>query len=485
MQHDTATTTYGGVDWATDSNQACVIDADGRTLRRLNTAHDGAGIRRLVDELVAHSVAQVAIERPDGPVVKALLAAGLEVVVIPPRQVKHLRSRYGSAGNKDDRFDAFVLADTLRTDAHRRVPLRPDTTQTLALRSAVRARSDLVDARVALCNQLRAHLRVVFPAVVGLFADLDSSISLAFLTRFPSVDKAAWLGHRRLGAWLAANAYCGRVPTATLLARLHDGPQGTYGDAAAGAAHTTGAYVETLKALRVRIAALDAQIREQLALHPDAHIFQSLPHAGIRPRRQAARRDRRRPRPLPHRSRPVQPRRRMSLHTPVRPPARGHLPLGVQQEAARSRHGLRRRQPPRQPPGRRDLRPTPRRRQDPPARHPHPRQSPAARHLTLLARRNRLRPGPPPRRQERSYRRCLTQGYSCDVSLCQALGGQHALPPDSVANGSFLMLNAAEFWLSTIVQTWRVPSSVPVPPRQGEANLLVAAELGTLVDERS
>jgi len=24
------------------------------------------------------------------------------------------------------------------------------------------------------------------------------------------------------------------------------------------------------------------------------------------------------------------------------------------------------------------------------------------------------------------------------------------------------------------VQTWRVPSSVPVPPRQGEANLLVA-----------
>jgi len=130
MQHDTATTTYGGVDWATDSNQACVIDADGRTLRRLNTAHDGAGIRRLVDELVAHSVAQVAIERPDGPVVEALLAAGLEVVVIPPRQVKHLRSRYGSAGNKDDRFDAFVLADTLRTDAHRRVPLRPDTTQT-------------------------------------------------------------------------------------------------------------------------------------------------------------------------------------------------------------------------------------------------------------------------------------------------------------------------------------------------------------------
>jgi len=40
--------------------------------------------------------------------VDALLAAGITVAVITPRQVKNLRSRYGSAGNKDDRFDAYV-----------------------------------------------------------------------------------------------------------------------------------------------------------------------------------------------------------------------------------------------------------------------------------------------------------------------------------------------------------------------------------------
>jgi hypothetical protein len=33
--------------------------------------------------------------------------------VVPSRQIKGLRTRYGSAGNKDDRFDAYVLADTL------------------------------------------------------------------------------------------------------------------------------------------------------------------------------------------------------------------------------------------------------------------------------------------------------------------------------------------------------------------------------------
>jgi hypothetical protein len=56
-------------------------------------------------------------------VVEALLLAGLILFVIPPGQVKNLRSRYGSAGNKDDRFDADVLADVVRTDARRLRPM--------------------------------------------------------------------------------------------------------------------------------------------------------------------------------------------------------------------------------------------------------------------------------------------------------------------------------------------------------------------------
>ena len=73
---------------------------------------------------------EAAIERGDGPVVEALLDAGLTVVVITPGQVKNLRGRYGSAGNKDDRSDSFVLADTLRTDRARLRPPEPDTPAT-------------------------------------------------------------------------------------------------------------------------------------------------------------------------------------------------------------------------------------------------------------------------------------------------------------------------------------------------------------------
>jgi hypothetical protein len=148
-----------GIDWATADHVACVVDSAGRVLDRISAAHDRAGIRKLVSALRAGSAAEVAIERGDGVLVDALLAAGLTVVVIKSRQVKNLRSRYGSSGAKDDRFDAFVLADVLRTDRARLRPLVPDSPATLALRAAVRARRDLVAHRVAACNQLRGQDR--------------------------------------------------------------------------------------------------------------------------------------------------------------------------------------------------------------------------------------------------------------------------------------------------------------------------------------
>ncbi len=271
----------GGIDWATDSNELCIVAPTGDVAHRSNTTMNAAGIRKLVDQLERHSVARVAIERPDGPVVEAVLAAGIEVVVITPRQIKNLRSRYGSAGNKDDRFDAFVLADTLRTDAGRLVALEPDSPQTLALRAAVRARTDLVETRVALCNQLRSHLKIVFPGAVRLFNDLDSPISLTFLTRFPTADKAAWLSVKRLGAWLAANRYSGRTKTAVLLERLTSAPAGHTGDSGDAAGRTTLAYVTALQAIVEQIRVLEADIAEQLAAHPDAHIFRSLPRSGM------------------------------------------------------------------------------------------------------------------------------------------------------------------------------------------------------------
>ena len=204
-----------GIDWARDDHAVSVVDHHGRESCASTVDHDAAGLRELLTVLDRAGAREVAIERPDGPVVDTLLGAGITVVVISPNQLKNLRSRYGSAGNKDDRFDAFVLADTLRTDRARLHPLLPDTPATVALRQTCRARKDLVAHRVAVANQLRAHLKIVFPGAVGLFADLDSPISLAFLTRFNCQDRADWLSVTRLAYWLAGVGYSGRTDPAS------------------------------------------------------------------------------------------------------------------------------------------------------------------------------------------------------------------------------------------------------------------------------
>ena len=269
-----------GIDWARDDHAVTVIDSGARVVYRGVVEHSAKGLKDLIAVLTRTGVEEVAIERPDGPVVEALLDAGLTVVVVNPNQIKNLRSRYGSAGNKDDRFDAFVLADTLRTDRARLRPLIPDSNATTALRALCRARKDLVIHRVRVANQLRAHLNRVYPGPVGLFDALDSQISLTFLTRFDCQDRADWLTPKRLGTWLASVGYKGHTAPAVLHARLCARPRGFTGIDGAAYVGITTALVKTLTNLVSQIAELSTQIRQQFAAHADACIFTSLPRSG-------------------------------------------------------------------------------------------------------------------------------------------------------------------------------------------------------------
>lgn len=269
-----------GVDWAVDDHAVAVLDEYGEVVERFTVAHTAAGMRELPGRLRRLGVVDVAIERPDGQVVDTVLAAGFTVVVISPNQVKNLRSRYGQAGNKDDRFDAFVLADALRTDRTRLRPMTPDSPETVLMRAAVRARKDLVEHRVAVANQLRAHLRIYYPAPVGLFHELDGKMSLKFLARFDCQERLDWVTPKRLAAFLAGIRYSGSTTPQAMFDRITAAPRGADGDHGAAAVHVTRALLRTLQTLTEQIEALKVQITEQLALHADAHVFTSLPRTG-------------------------------------------------------------------------------------------------------------------------------------------------------------------------------------------------------------
>ena len=264
-----------GVDWASEAHEVCVSE-EGHVVARLSVAHDEGGMRRLVRELAAHQVNRVAIERPDGILVERLLAGGLEVLAIHPNQLKAARPRYAVAHGKSDRFDAFVLAELARTDAHRFRALVPDSDETKALRALTRAREDLVGVRVGLANQLRAQLESFWPGAL-IFGAVDNRVSLAFIARYPSPADARGLGVERMAGFLARNRYSGRTDPAVLVERMKAAPAGTAGGAECEARRAIVlGLVAALESVVDEIAGLDAKIGAALTAHPDAEVFAPL-----------------------------------------------------------------------------------------------------------------------------------------------------------------------------------------------------------------
>ena len=65
-----------GLDWACEDHAVAVVDDRGQEIARRTVAHSAAGLRDLAGLLDLYRVEEVAIERPDGPLVETLLERG-------------------------------------------------------------------------------------------------------------------------------------------------------------------------------------------------------------------------------------------------------------------------------------------------------------------------------------------------------------------------------------------------------------------------
>ena len=272
---------YAGLDWASRSHAVCVIDERGTARLQLEVAHDATGLSDLVRRLRAAGVQRIAIERPSGFVVDALVEAGFTVVPIHPNVVKATRPRYRSHGGKSDASDAYLLADLLRTDGHRFKPLAAQSDDIRALRALVRGRDDLVDTRTQLANQLRSLLESFWPGAAEVFADIDTPIALDFVQRYPTPESARRLGPKRMAAFCAQHAYSGRRSAEELLDRLHQAPQITLGEMEIEAKGELAlALARTLTKLIEQIRLLTSRIEHHVACIDDGRILMSFPRAG-------------------------------------------------------------------------------------------------------------------------------------------------------------------------------------------------------------
>ena len=159
---------FVGIDWGSQTHQACVTDSAGELVAERAFEHGGQGLAEMADWLLSVAGGEaaavgVAIEVPRGPVVESLMERGFAVHSINPKQLDRFRDRISPAGAKDDRRDARVLASSLRTDAHCLRRLEPSDPETVALREWSRLSEELTQERIRLANRMREHLWRYYP----------------------------------------------------------------------------------------------------------------------------------------------------------------------------------------------------------------------------------------------------------------------------------------------------------------------------------
>ncbi|HET9958819.1 MAG TPA: IS110 family transposase [Polyangiaceae bacterium] len=198
---------FVGIDWGSETHQVCVINAQREKLLEYGIEHSGSALTGLAEKLLQLAGGDpqrvaVAIEVPRGPVVEALLEREIPVFAINPKQLDRFRDRHTVAGAKDDRRDALVLADSLRTDqsAFRRVQL--GDANLVQLRELCRLQEELKAERNALGNRLREQLHRYFPQILELGSVYDSPWIWALLTKAPTPQQAARLSVAKLGSLL-------------------------------------------------------------------------------------------------------------------------------------------------------------------------------------------------------------------------------------------------------------------------------------------
>jgi transposase len=181
---------YIGVDWGDRLHQVYVGDDEGKKVREMRVQESPEGlaeIGRWLDENRAEGIdLWAAIEKPQGRIVDFLLDHGVEVYPVNPKAVDRVRDRYRMSDSKSDAFDAYVLAEFLRTDqAHLKV-LRPNSEKAQELKMLSRDQRRVGRQKTRLLNQLTTTLKEYYARPLEVFDDIETEVALDFLTRYPT-----------------------------------------------------------------------------------------------------------------------------------------------------------------------------------------------------------------------------------------------------------------------------------------------------------
>ena len=141
---------FGGLDWASQKHSVVVVDRQGKVIEDFQIEQSALGWKKFREKLGGYGSIAFAIETSQGAAVEQLLEAGMKVYPVNPKSAQAYRERKAPSGVKDDRLDAWSLADALRIDGQDWRALRAEEPLIKELRLLCRDEVTLIEQRSAL-----------------------------------------------------------------------------------------------------------------------------------------------------------------------------------------------------------------------------------------------------------------------------------------------------------------------------------------------
>ncbi len=271
---------YMGVDWADQTHAIWVVDDTGAKVLARPVPHTAEGLSELGRALYEWQAAGIevwaAIERPEGRLVDFLLDHGVTVYPINPKALDRARDRFRMSGGKSDPFDAYVLAEFLRTDQAHLRPLQPSSAAAQELKLLTRDQQRLVRQQTRLLNQLTATLKEYYPRPLELFADLTTQLARDFVRAYPTPTAVAALRRPQWQRFARAHRL-GQARTAKLWQQLQPPALPVPAHVIRAKARLVEVLVEQLSTVVAALARYQTEIHRFFAALPAAKWAKTLP----------------------------------------------------------------------------------------------------------------------------------------------------------------------------------------------------------------
>jgi transposase len=259
------------------------MSPDGDVLLHKTVPHTADGLHQIAQE-IAHrqpdaTKVRVVLELHNGALVAWLHQQGYTVYGINPKSAQRVRDRYRPSGAKDDRSDAFVLADALRVDAGGLRAISPGHPESLELARWATLRRKLLERRTRGSQRLRGLLDEWCPTLSQLCRDLERNWQRALISEFPLDADLCGAHGNRLRGFAKTHRLTERT-RARLLAAKMSAPLEVAPPTAAEIRFEIRALLEEIELLTRQAREVEKLMSELLERHPDAEILRSLPVYG-------------------------------------------------------------------------------------------------------------------------------------------------------------------------------------------------------------